>query len=159
VLSFALINATFIASSGKIAQLFSKERFDHIQLALKGVTCPFSGICWDEGQNAQGYLGNVLPVKKQMATPTLGLYLPKDKFLDVALIQEIDTLILKLNKNQLPFRIIPEEKLTEQWDGIDKLIVPGQAISEQGKRKLLGFIAAGGSIESFEGKEICLAFL
>lgn len=151
VLPFALIDATSIASPGKIAQLFSKERFDHIQLALKGATCPFSGICWDERQNGQGYLGNVLTVKKQAAAPTLGLYLPKDKFLDAVLIQEIDTLICALNKNQIPFRIIPEEKLTEQWDGIDKLIVPSQAISEQGKRKLLGFIAAGGSIETFEG--------
>jgi len=152
-LPFALIDAASIASPGKIAQLFSKERFEHIQLALKGATCPFSGICWDEGLNGQGYLGKTLSLKNS-SFPSLGLYLPKDKFLDASLIEAFDKLILEFNESQTPFRIIPEEKLTEQWDGIDKLIVPSQAISGQGRRKLLGFIAAGGRIETFEGTEI-----
>ena len=163
-LPFALIDATLMRSPGQIAQLLSKGRFEHIQLALKGATCPFSGICWEEGEHGRGYLGNAF-CKNEDADDangqflnhdvyTLGLYLPQDKLLDAPLIQEIDQLILKLNTDQIPFRMISEEKLTEQWDGIDKLIVPTQAISGQGRRKLLGFIAAGGRIETFEGTEL-----
>ncbi len=154
VLPFALIDVTSIRSPGKIAQFFSKGRFEHVQLALKGSTCPFSGICWNDGQNGHGYLGSAMKCKDFSSTPTVGLYLPQDKFLDVFLIEELDRVILELNGNRRAFRIIPEEKLTEQWDGIDQLFVPSQAISGQGKRKLLGFLAAGGSISTFDGTEL-----
>jgi hypothetical protein len=154
VLPFALIDVVSIHSPGKIAQRFSKDRFEHVQLALKGATCPFSGICWNDGQNGQGYIGCFMNFKDFSSNATVGLYLPKDEFLDASLIDELDKLILELSKNQTPFRIISEEKLTEQWDGIDQLFVPRQAMSGQGRRKLLGFAAAGGSIVGFDGTEL-----
>jgi len=43
-------------------------------------------------------------------------------------------------------RLIPEEKLNEEWNGLDRLVVFSEALSPQGKRKLLGFIAAGGTV-------------
>jgi hypothetical protein len=149
VLPFAFIDVSRIRSPGKIAQLFSKERFEHVQLALKGAKQPFSGICWDEGQNAQGYLSQAPKTKEAITASSLGIYLPKDRHIDLALIQEFDKLIFQLNEKRMPFRMISEEKLTEQWDGIDRLIVPSQAISGQGRRKLRGFIAAGGSVITF----------
>lgn len=166
VLPFALFDVASIRSPGKIAQLFSKDRFEHVQLALKGARCPFSGICWNEGHYGQGCLGNSMSQSQELShqpegqnllktlpSPAVGLYLPQDKFLDAFLIEELDQVILKLNADQTAFRIIPEEKLTEQWDGINELLVPSQAISGQGRRKLLGFAAAGGSISTFDGTE------
>jgi hypothetical protein len=41
---------------------------------------------------------------------------------------------------------VSEEKLTEEWDGIDALMVLQNTISPQGKRKLQGFAASGGEI-------------
>lgn len=45
-----------------------------------------------------------------------------------------------------PCRIISEEALTMSWDGIDKIFVPYEKLSLQGKRKIAGFKAAGGEV-------------
>ncbi len=150
VLPFIMFNVAEIASPGRIAQLFSKERFEHTHLILQGAKCPFSGITWENGQLAQGWMGLLPPYIDKVPIPApLGLYLPKDLRIDAAVLAELDELIGILNADQTPFRIISEEKLTEQWDGIDKLIVP-EVTSSVGRRKLLGFIAAGGTIQTFE---------
>jgi hypothetical protein len=44
-------------------------------------------------------------------------------------------------------RFIPEELLTEMWEGVDQLYVFERGISTQGRRKVAGFEAAGGIIE------------
>ena len=80
------------------------------------------------------------------------IYLPNDSLIDPAFLQKLDHLLPKLTS----FRIIPEEKLTEQWDGLDLLLVDPDKISIQGKRKLLGFIAAGGTVETFDREPIPL---
>lgn len=74
---------------------------------------------------------------------SLGLYLPADADVELNGILERHSV-----------RIIPEEKLTEQWDGIEKLIVPDHPISATGRRKLLGFIAAGGEVVNENGASI-----
>ena len=78
------------------------------------------------------------------------IYLPDDSLIDPTFLQKLDDLLPKLTS----FRIIPEEKLTEQWDGLDLLLVDPDKISIQGKRKFLGFIAAGGTVETFDGMSI-----
>jgi hypothetical protein len=134
VLPFALIDVRGIGSPAKMAQLLSKERFEHIHLALKGALFPFQGLTWNEG-----FLSH------EAKTPApIGIYLPNDSYVDANVIAQLDSVMAELDA----FRIIPEEKLTEQWDGLDKLIVPKHAISTQGNRKLQGFIAAGGIIIS-----------
>lgn len=142
VLPFALIDVRGIGSAAKMAQLFSQERFEHIHLILKGALCPFQGISWDDSQSAQGWLSKGVRID----LPAIGIYLPSDSYMDAALIEQLDGVIADLKAAQTAFRIIGEEKLTEQWDGLDKLIVPQQAVSSQGKRKLQGFIAAGGIV-------------
>lgn len=143
-LPFIMIDVSTISSPAKIAQLFSKERYEHVHLILKGMTAPFCGIAWGDGGIAHGYMGDSMQFKQHTAAPVLGLYLPKDAMIDSSILKQLDQLISTL---QTPFRIIAEEKLTEQWDGLDKLIVPAQAVSSQGKRKLLGFAAAGGIVD------------
>jgi hypothetical protein len=147
-LPFVLIDASEIFSPTKVSQLFSRERFEHLHLALKGIKAPFSGICWEEGHRAQGWLGSTARVAETPSQPSLGIYLPKDAYIDPALLQKLDILLLNLQEKKVLFRIVAEEKLTEQWDGLDKLIVPSCALSPQGRRKLLGFIAAGGIIST-----------
>ncbi len=147
LLPFALIDASTIYSPAKITQLFSKGRFEHIHLALKGAPCMFPSLCWETGQGSQGYLGTIHPSISAQPSSSLGIYLPNDTHIDSAWMLKFDQAILELTTS---YRIIPEEKLTEQWDGLDTLLVDSQKISTQGKRKLLGFIAAGGTVESFE---------
>jgi hypothetical protein len=143
VLPFALIDVSGIASSAHIAQLFSKERFEHLNLALKGAPFPFAGICWEEGDFGMGWIGTAV-----RPAPTVGIYLPGDRHFGAPLTLELDALMAHLHDKQIPFRILPEEKLMEQWDGLDELIVPACPLSPQGQRKLQGFIAAGGTVTS-----------
>lgn len=44
------------------------------------------------------------------------------------------------------YRIIPEECLTAQWDGLDTLIVFNGGLSAAGRRMVQGFAAAGGHV-------------
>ena len=61
-----------------------------------------------------------------------------------------------LSLAEIPYRIVPEGLLTTDWDGLDDLIVVPNGVSLQGKRKLQGFCAAGGTIVSL-GHEMGLA--
>lgn len=45
-----------------------------------------------------------------------------------------------------PVRMIPEQLLTHEWEGIDRLIVDFSTVSDRCRRKLRGFEAAGGEI-------------
>ncbi len=50
---------------------------------------------------------------------------------------------------QVPYKVIPEHLLTQEWEGIDELYVPQNGVSAQGRRKISGFIAAGGTIVNY----------
>ncbi len=148
VLPFALIDIQRIGSMAKASQLLSKARFEYLNLAIKGAKTPFSGICWEEGCYGQGWLGSVdRKASSSMVMPTVGVYFPQDESMNQAVIEELDGLLEDLKQKKVDFRIVAEERLTELWDGLDRLIVPSHAISASGKRKLLGFIAAGGLVE------------
>ena len=149
VLAFTFFDVSQISSAAKISQLFSKERFEYLHLALKGAHAPFSGICWEHGFSAQGWLGSKVCASKPLPDASIGVYLPKDEHIDALLLEQLDRLILDLQSKGEPFRIVCEEKLTEQWDGLDQLLVFSSALSSQGKRKLLGFAAAGGTVITF----------
>ncbi len=99
-------------------QLLSKARFEHLELRIKGLN----------GNNRAA---------------NLGLLLPPDSHCDVQALELLDNVL----KDASELRVIPEILLTEQWDGLDKLLVVKHAVSSQGERKLRGFIAAGGEIE------------
>lgn len=49
---------------------------------------------------------------------------------------------------EFPFaKLIPEERLTYCWEGLDLLLYSEKCLSKQGRRKIQGFIAAGGEIK------------
>jgi hypothetical protein len=51
-----------------------------------------------------------------------------------------------LKEQNVSFRILSENFIINQWDGLDILIVDPQTLSSSGIRKLQGFCAAGGMI-------------
>lgn len=71
-----------------------------------------------------------------------GICFPGDALCTPAILEQIDALIAQLPS----FRPVYEPLLTEQWDGLDELYVFSEGISSQGKRKLMGFSAAGGTV-------------
>lgn len=66
----------------------------------------------------------------------LGFLLPSNG--DVEFQQLID--------KSLSIRVIPEQNLVSEWDGLDVLIVDAPLVSKEGLRKLRGFCAAGGRV-------------
>jgi hypothetical protein len=148
LLPFALIDIQQIESMAKGAQLLSKVRFEYVNLAIKGAKAPFSGICWETGYYGQGWLANAPRMAPLLtARPAVGVYFPDDEWMSRAVIEQLDSLMEDLKRKKVDFRIVAEERLADLWDGLDTLIVPPSAISVSGKRKLQGFIAAGGIVE------------
>ncbi len=146
-LPFALIDVEQIGSMSKSCQLLSKARFEYLNLAIKGSKTPFCGLCWEEGHYGQGWIGRAAEKKPspEAIPPKVGVYLPEDEKIAPHVLNALDNLFEDLQKQKMPFRIVSEDKLTELWDGLDTLIIPPHTLSVQGKRKLLGFAAAGGN--------------
>lgn len=146
VIPFAFFDITDYPSFSYIAHLLLQERFEYVTLGLKGLQGPHAGLCWEDGGPAQGYLGK-LERKEMKIVPSIGLFLPESSQWDPSLLDQMDKVLGYLNDSKVPFRLIESFKLTEQWDGLDQIIVPSiSKISLQDKRKFLGFIAAGGTV-------------
>jgi hypothetical protein len=73
---------------------------------------------------------------------TVGVCFPPDSECSSEVLEKIDRLLIALPS----FKPVYEPMLTEQWDGLDDLIVIPEAVTAQGRRKLIGFTAAGGNI-------------
>ncbi len=72
----------------------------------------------------------------------VGVCLPPDSECSGAVLEKMDALMRELKS----FKPVYETHLTEQWDGLDEIIVFEEALTQQGKRKLKGFEAAGGRV-------------
>jgi hypothetical protein len=74
---------------------------------------------------------------------SFGICFPSDEHCSLEILERIDQLISRFN---IPFKAVYEPLMTEQWDGLDNLYVFSRAVTSQGKRKLMGFCAAGGRV-------------
>ena len=119
------------ASGSYYTQLFSKELFSHIHLGFRSAS--FGALSWigDEIKPLRhdAKLGIALPLRSKVAQDTT-----------------IDICLETLQLNAIPYRLITEMYLTEEWDELDHLIVFSSFLSPQGLRKVKGFEAAGGTI-------------
>lgn len=79
----------------------------------------------------------------------VGVCFPSEEKCSGEILEKIDSLLKKIPS----FKPVYESLLTEQWDGLDDLIVFQEALTDRGKRKLKGFEAAGGKIIGAEGFE------
>lgn len=79
-----------------------------------------------------------LPSSLGLCLPSIEKYLPEND-------EKWEHLLGFLIQSKQPFRLIAESHLTTQWRGLDLLIYDENRISAQGKRKIQGFEAAGGT--------------
>lgn len=98
-------------------QLVSKERFEHFQLELRE-----------------------LPISQESS---LAVCFPEQAQCSEEVLKKLDQIFEELEK---PLRIIPEPFLTESWEEVEYLYVLSEALTPIGKRKLMGFCAAGGTV-------------
>jgi hypothetical protein len=102
----------------------SKERFEHFSIGLRGMTLPIEGLRW-----------NGETVAYHSIESNSGAIFPK------APCERLSELVT------LPgVKIIFEQFVSEEWEGLDQLYVIAGSLSPQGMRKLSGFSAAGGEI-------------
>jgi len=147
VACFIFLDTTEVFDLETYFQLIDKEIFNHINLILKG---PFSerypwavpAFGWDHGFSALGFCSRVILTHLSQKRLKYALCLPKQAHWDQ--VREVITIL-----GQTPFRVIPENLLTHEWEGIETLIIFPQQMTHQSWRKIHGFTAAGGEIIRF----------
>lgn len=147
ITAFVLFDAKKITSPLDFAQLTAQDRFERLKLALKNPLFPTNTTVWQKGDDTFGYIGRELPSPGKIKKPTVGILMPSCEVVDPYYFQDIEKIFDLLFEQKTYFKVVPEEFLTTEWDGLDKLIIPSAQLSQGTMRKLQGFSAAGGEIQ------------
>ncbi|MEM7175308.1 MAG: hypothetical protein AAF443_05225 [Chlamydiota bacterium] len=131
---FACFDPGQITSPTDIARLIAPDYFPYLYIGLTTSRYPL-GILHRRGDNWVG---------RPLQRPSLGVVLPSEEQLSSAHVSAIDQVIDRLQTSATSYRIVYESQMSEQWDELDSLILFAATLSEQGKRKVRGFVAAGG---------------
>lgn len=123
IVSYIEYDAAMIKSPLVCAEALVKERYGRIHLIVNNSPFPKSDCA-----------------KKGICIP-IGILARRFSY------QEMEQFLLNLLKKKEVFRLLTEDNLTSQWDGLDEIYLLPNTISSQGMRKLQGFSAAGGNIE------------
>jgi hypothetical protein len=106
-----------LGTPAEIFHLSLPERFEHFLLEIEGIS--------------------------RQAKARLGVCFPHDLRCSSSILARLNTLFQRL---KIPFKPISESLMTELWGGLDFLYVLSDTVSAQGRRKLMGFSAAGGTV-------------
>ena len=139
-----LTNSPFPSPLAQI-QLLNPERYTRFHLALRALELPFQALGW-ETPTAEGYFGKESVVLPKAEHPTAGICLPPVDDHRPDHYKGFEKAIELLKERKIPFKFISENFLTAEWDGLDDLFYHPAGLTFQGKRKLQGFCAAGGTI-------------
>jgi hypothetical protein len=127
---FLLLDLSSVQDPIELIGALSSERLFRFEKAFKGSRVPTRDWIWEEG------------VEKGRNSANVGLFVPSGcssfPFLRQAFSKLSD------------YRLVHEETLIGEWDGLDFILASNHHLSREGKRKLLGFCAAGGTIVSLD---------
>ncbi len=147
---YVLFDTHGISSPTHLFQLLHAEDTDFLRIALKGSAekyGPYPG--WNDQRTSAGYIGSVFkPYRVPTEETVRGVVIPEALLWKPEQLRPYDELIERLQRIG-PVRPVSEKKMTTEWGGLEDLFV--LSIQETGKRKLEGFIAAGGRVISPEG--------
>lgn len=143
---YLLIDAGECADPVHLANLLNKERFPHFNLAIRGGGNLPRELGWEDTPGSRGYIGKGAVPMIEAPAPTVAVALPFQCIPSAyaALKKPYEA----LEKKGIPFRMIPESLLTTEWSGLDYIVIAPELMGPQGKRKLMGFCAAGGTVVS-----------
>jgi len=145
---FILLDAETVHNPYLLGQLSSKERFGQIQPLIKGSRLPLEEYAWEQSNVALGYLARKAIPSLPLRETKIGVCLPALTVVRPIHYYPLQMAMDDLIKVDIHFRVIPESSLISSWDGLDYLIVDPALLGPQGKRKLQGFCAAGGTVLS-----------
>lgn len=147
VFCFLFLDTTLITDRTVYFQVINSEIFGHFSLILKGPLAeryPYalSYLAWGHEGSCLGFCSTCL--ENTLPSQVVGDALCLSERVDNRLWESaLDAFGSK------PFRVIAENLLTQEWEGIDRLMIISQTLSEKGWRKIRGFEAAGGQIINF----------
>ncbi len=143
---FALIKLTKEHSLLDEISLLDADQTMPLRLALEGNRIPLSHeVAWNGCSSPSGFIGTTLPDYHPKPS-TLAVCIPPIIPQNTELAKSIELILQTLNSQGLTYKLIPEERLSSMWDGLDDLIVISKTITPACKRMLQGFCAAGGNI-------------
>ena len=124
---FLALDGSGLSTEQLLVQL-KREELTYFGLIIKGGDHPYAlpAIGWDQPSAFGVYGTGELLAQKRIP---LALCQPQNG-------------PFKLPKEVC--RVIPEQQLIYEWDGVDELIVP--PLTSEGQRRVNGFIAAGGNV-------------
>ncbi len=149
---YLLLDGSGYASLRHLLQILHRDSWERFFLAVKGAVLPITSLGWDS-TSLYGNLGRK-EIPSIASSPALvGLCLPSA----VACYNlELDAALAHLQQSGKPYRVVAEEYLTAEWDGLDELIVIASSINPLLQRKLQGFSAAGGTVHLWSNRELPL---
>jgi len=148
---FILLDVSKIEDPLLAAQLITKERFSHIDVGVKGTQTLGGELSWDGHAMSAGVITRQLEKATIKEKAKIGICLPPMNRCAAPSFKGLSKVFKDLEKKGLDFRVIPENSLTADWDGLDYLVVSSQLLTPQGRRKLNGFCAAGGIVVTVDG--------
>jgi hypothetical protein len=123
----------------------TQDRYPRFRLALKEVPFATDAITWADAPCRGDYVGRQF-VRGEYTPATVGILLPTidqyEKINRAHLKKTIDILL----ETKTPFKIIPEEFLTMEWEGLETIVLTHNSPSLPVRRALDGFIAASGKV-------------
>ncbi len=151
LLPYVLFDASAIQSRLHCYQLLDHEAFDFIQIGLKNAPFQFPhAIGWKSAGYPNGFIGDhPVSYPPSNSFSSLGICVPSRRLLDPAVISRYEKILDFLEPIENT-RYLSERNLTLDWEALDTLIV--FEVEDLTKRKLEGFIAAGGEIIFVEKK-------
>lgn len=138
---FLFLDMTAIEGVEELLSFLRMADLSSFELCVKGSKLPLNAFGWQE-PSLRGFVSlkeTTLLEKKEVY---LGVLIPELGKISSAFL----TCLNQLASSKMPFRLIKEEKLTMEWDGLDAILYSPQSITLEGKRKLKGFVAAGGKL-------------
>lgn len=144
---YVFLDASFSHSILHQLQLLHPERFDRLHLAVKGNRVPMKAMGW-ELPGMCGYSGKEKQKAECSSLAKVAICLPPLLLIQSKYYEGVEEAIRVLQANDILFRLIAESHLTQEWNGLDFLLYHPLALSKEGKRKVQGFCAAGGTVVS-----------
>lgn len=143
---FLMLDCSAYSEVTQQLSLLNPERFEGFKLILKGATLDCSSWGWGQNGAKMGYLGFERTAGMTQEHPTTAICVPLIEKVDPFFWKDLESAVKTITDKNISFRLISEAHLITSWEGVDHLIYCPKALSSQGRRKLRGFCAAGGTV-------------
>jgi len=141
---YLLLDASSLEDPFECVCLLDPERTERFQRAVKNSSVMTRDFFWGE---------DLL----QPQNSSIGIFLPHSIHYQECDVNRYRNAIRELNESKIPYRLIAEDHLIRDWDGLDLLLIDTNAVSMLGMRKINGFRAAGGEVVDLNQSKESLA--